>query len=757
MAVPTILTAPFKLYTIYSGEENQPSAVASPDGRIATYWNEVISPTDGNIYSYTYQGANLGPNAQGAINSGSGIYTAGLQANPHGTFLANGNAIIVYEQVVGGNRDIYFDLRTKNTDGTYTDTLTSQLVNPGPLATGDQFSPKAARLADGGFAIAWEDASTTTIQVQRYSAAGVANGAAYSFATRTLQTTDVDFEIDLIGLNGGGFAVSYMGSTSGTSNVSVVDGAGVAVVTNQVIPSGSSSFETALAQNSSGAIAIAYYRTTTDVHVQMYNASMVAQGTAVQISDASNSGETPRIAAMLDGRFMVVYSSETAGSLRGQMINANGTLDGAAFTIAANGFQSDIETLADGRVMVTWREGAAAAGDIYGAIYDPRETGVTVTGTAGADNYVGSNFADTFNLGDGSDFILAGGGADSIIGGPNSTSGPDNDTIFGGEGDNTIDGGDLNDLIVGGSGNELLQGGFEGDTIFGEGGNDRIYAKDLANPLGSGVGDVLIGGAGLDSIYGSSGNDYLYGGLDNDSLEGNGGIDVLLGESGNDTMRGGNGNDVFYSGVGVNFMYGDADNDVFLSEGTSDLMEGGTGDNFYYRVAAGSSQANGGIGVDQFIGGNVASDDAFYGNDGNDFAFGGNGNDVLVGQAGNDVLIGQVGNDTLEGGAGVNLLWANDAGNDQIRVVVADGGTQVVEFFEAGGANDVVRLLGSNLTSFAGIQSLVTNIGVAQNGNIMYNTGSGAQLYLNLGANQTAIWFQGVSAYALTSGDFLFG
>jgi hypothetical protein len=79
-----------------------------------------------------------------------------------------------------------------------------------------------------------------------------------------------------------------------------------------------------------------------------------------------------------------------------------------------------------------------------------------------------------------------------------------------------------------------------------------------------------------------------------------------------------------------------------------------------------------------------------------------------------------------------------------------------VEFFEASGTNDVVRLLGSSLTSFAGIQNLINNIGVAQSGNLMINASSGAQLYLNVGASQTAIWFQGVSAYSLTSADFLF-
>jgi Ca2+-binding RTX toxin-like protein len=746
MPIPTLLIAPVKLYNIHTPEESQPTVIASPDGRFATYWS-ALNGAQNDVYSYTYQGNFIGTNAVGAINNGTGIYTTAIEANPDGAFLANGNAIIVYEKVVAGNRDIYFDLRTKNVDGTYTDTLTSQLVNSGPLATGDQFSPKMARLSDGGFAIAWEDNNTTTIQVQRYTSSGAVNGTAYSFASRLGQTNDPNYEIDIIGLNGGGFAVSHMGSVSSTSCVSAVNGAGSAIVTNQVVSSGSG-LETAIAQNAAGNIAFAFWGSS-DIIVQMLNSSFVAQGSAVTIANGTPGDESPRIAAMLDGRFMVVY--EASAKIVGQMVNANGTLDGGLFTIAASGTQGDVETLADGRVMVTWRDGAAGAGDIFGAIYDPREAGVTINGTVGRDNYVGSNFADTINLGFGDDFVLGGGGADRIFGDLG------NDTIYGEGGENTINGGQNSDLIVGGASNELLQGEFDSDTIFGEAGNDRIYAMTEADPTGSGFGDVLIGGAGLDTIVGSGGNDYLYGGLDSDSLDGGSGIDVLLGESGNDTMRGGDNNDVFYSGIGVNFMYGDQGNDVFLSEGSSDLMEGGTGDNFYYRVAAGSSQANGGVGVDQFIGGNSASNDAFYGNDGNDFAFGGAGDDVLVGQVGNDVLIGQVGNDTLEGGAGVNLLWANDSGNDQIRVVVSEGGTQVVEFFEGGGANDVVRLLGSTLTSFAGIQNLVTNIGVAQGVNLMVNAGSGAQLYLNLGANQTAIWFQGVSAYSLTSADFLFG
>jgi Ca2+-binding RTX toxin-like protein len=231
----------------------------------------------------------------------------------------------------------------------------------------------------------------------------------------------------------------------------------------------------------------------------------------------------------------------------------------------------------------------------------------------------------------------------------------------------------------------------------------------------------------------------------------------LLGQEGDDTINDGRGAfSYLLGGSGNNILSGFAQINVFLSEGTSDTMNGGNSA-FYYRLADGTSTINGSNGVDQFIGGTALSNDSVNGGDGNDYLFGGNGNDVLIGGGGNDVIIGQNGNDTLQGGSGVNLLWANDAGSDQILVFAGEGGTQVVEFFEAGGTNDVVRLLGSNLTSFAGYEALRANIGSVVGGNLLVNAGSGAQLYLNVGASQTAIWFQGVSAYSLTSGDFLFG
>jgi Ca2+-binding RTX toxin-like protein len=325
-----------------------------------------------------------------------------------------------------------------------------------------------------------------------------------------------------------------------------------------------------------------------------------------------------------------------------------------------------------------------------------------------------------------------------------------NDVIMGRTGTDTH----ANDVISGLAGNDSLYGMLGNDTLDGGAGNDVVSGNE--------GNDVLVLGTGDDYGYVGTNTtqDYAYGGDGNDVLVGDvGALDILLGDAGNDTIYGGAGNvNYMFSGTGNNVMVGGATTvDVFISEGTTDFVQAATSQSFTYRVAAGSVQLVGGTGTDQFIGGSAMSNDTVLGNAGNDYIYGGNGNDYLIGGTGNDVILCEGGNDTLDGGSGVNLLWANDAGSDQILVNVADGGTQVLDYFEAGGTNDVVRLLGSTLTSFAGIQNLVNNLGTAQGANLMVNGAAGAQLYLNLGANQSAIWFQGINAYSLTSADFLFG
>jgi Ca2+-binding RTX toxin-like protein len=412
-----------------------------------------------------------------------------------------------------------------------------------------------------------------------------------------------------------------------------------------------------------------------------------------------------------------------------------------------------------------------------------------VIGSTGADSITGSDAVNTLTGGDGNDTIVSNSGADIITGGIGTdtfktglalaainvsgaagaytfTSVLTGETMTVNEMEsydfagivtaapatmvfNVVGGATAGaDVLVSGATDDLVDGLAGNDTIFTQGGNDRVF--------GGSENDVAALGTGDDAVFGGDGDDFFYGGEGNDAMGGGNGADVLLGEAGDDVILGGANNDYIFGGSGSNYLEGNDGADVFISEGTNDTIFGGNGDDFYY-IGGNGTFINGGAGVDQFIGGAVNSNDVFIGGDDGDYAYGGDGNDELIGGDGGDVLIGQNGNDTIDGGSGVNLIWCNDVGNDQVRVNVADQGTQIIDFFEAGGTNDSVRLIGSGLNSFADFQNLVTNYGTAVNGNMVVNTASSGILYLNLGANQSAVWFQGVSVFSLTAADFTFG
>lgn len=99
--------------------------------------------------------------------------------------------------------------------------------------------------------------------------------------------------------------------------------------------------------------------------------------------------------------------------------------------------------------------------------------------------------------------------------------------------------------ITGTPGNDVLAGTTGPDVICGLGGNDLLLGLDgLDILLGGGGRDLLLGGAGADILGGGAGIDVLDGGPGPDVLRGGSGPDVLIGGSGTDDLDGGSGIDV---------------------------------------------------------------------------------------------------------------------------------------------------------------------------------------------------------------------
>src|SRR3954469_14781710 len=131
------------------------------------------------------------------------------------------------------------------------------------------------------------------------------------------------------------------------------------------------------------------------------------------------------------------------------------------------------------------------------------------------------NAANTLTGSTGADRMSGFGGDDSLAG----KSG--NDLIFGGDGNDTLDGGVGTDTLIGNAGNDVYRVDQTGDVVIelaGEG-NDAVWATASAYTLadnverlyfigtgnfsgtGNALGNLLVGGAGIDTLAGGAGDD----------------------------------------------------------------------------------------------------------------------------------------------------------------------------------------------------------------------------------------------------------
>ena len=270
----------------------------------------------------------------------------------------------------------------------------------------------------------------------------------------------------------------------------------------------------------------------------------------------------------------------------------------------------------------------------------------------------------------------------------------------------SITGASQADSLNGSSAADTLNGGLGNDTLNGGAGVDTAsYASDAqvvaANLFGgfavqnSGQPGALIDTlTAIENVTGGSADDFLVGDDVANRLEGGFGGDNLWGYGGNDTLIGGEGNDIIVGG----------DND--------DSLESGLGQDWLY-----------GQGGADTLRATDATANAF---------------NVLVGGDGNDTLIGgPTGFDYFYGGDG-----ATGGGNDSF-VIAANSGFKVMNDFEAGGVNDVVRLVGTAITSYAQAQGAMSFSGTI-NGTVLVVDGA------------TQVWFLGLAPGQLTAADFLF-
>jgi Ca2+-binding RTX toxin-like protein len=630
--------------------------------------------------------------------------------------------------------------------------------------TGNQLSPAAARLADGGCVITWE--TTSGLAFQRYDASGTATGAEGSLTGTSVYGPVV------AGLTAGGFAMAWQGYDSLTGDYDIYvqryTNVGAANGTTVKVNATTAGWQDspAIAALTGGDFVVTWSSVGAsgyDIYARRISGTT---GLAIDASDVrintTTSGDqfAPAVTALADGGYLVAWTAGGNQDGNGlgiycQRYSSAGAASGSEtlVNVSTSGDQQDasVTTLANGNVVVTWESAASGGGSaVYARLYT--WNGSTLTGGSEVRvNTTSATYQDQPSV-----TALAGGGyvitwkswnvtgttcdvmsqrfdsAGSAVGGETNVSRspistPSDPTVVGlGDGSYLAawDGhdGSQTDIVAqrfDGSGNRV------GAYLTGDGNANTITWTDTESI-------VIDGGAGNDTITGSTGKDTLIGGIGNDVFVVQNTLDVIV-------ENVGGGTDAVQSSV----TYALSSNIESLTlTGSANINGTGNSDNNTITGNTGDNRLDGGSGADTLIGGD-GNDTYVVDNAGDTITESGTGTDTVEtsvsysiasiasienltvtgtasvavsGNGGNNVITANSGADTLNGGDGADTfvlgtyLTSADAivgGNGTDALTFTDNGTATSDL-DGVSAVEIVTL-GDAATSVVTVDGLVAS------------------------------------------------
>ena len=444
MATPVKWGKEFRVNTTVQSSQLEPVVKGLANGRFLVTWDDYsASGADTSAAAvrgqlFTAAGVKLGD--EFVVNTN----TTNNQNNTAIAELTNGRYVVAWtdrSQVGGDASSSAIKSQIYNANGT---TFGSEfLVNSTPL--GEQVSPALTGLSNGRFVAVWQTVELGQlgyqVRGQVYSATGQPVGGEF-FVKATNPESAITPEVTP--LANGRFVVTYtLGDGTQTDirakifNSSGIQ-VGVEILVTSDAPNQNMPVVTTLAD---GRFVIAWAdnaQTGTDtdsfaIKAQVYNANGTTSGSLIEVNTTTAASQLlPSVAALQDGRFVIAWQDlsglapDSGSAIRAQVFNVDGTPSGTEFlvntTITSNQSEPNISVLADGRFVVTYRDPSGGLGDgsadaVLAQIFDPREAAITLDGTSGHDDYVGTAFNDTINGLAGNDRLNGAVGADTLTGG----------------------------------------------------------------------------------------------------------------------------------------------------------------------------------------------------------------------------------------------------------------------------------------------------------------------------------------------------
>ena len=511
----------------------------------------------------------------GDLNLSAGFTTAIEEAPTQGTLVLNVDGTYSYTSPAGYSGNVSFKYSVTSPDGIVR--IADVNINVVPEAassiaftqgnentvadyvyqhvwtdTPERESSKVAKLSNGDHVIVWSthEGSGHVVYGQRYNSSNNKIGSVFRISpTGTVH----QYMQDVVGLNDGGFAVTWTDYVTGTDQhnvrMSIYNSAGIATVSNVLLDDGVVDNEvySKVTLLNDGNLAFAWAGQNPvpeyNIFTRIYNTSGTATTSVTQVATGSGGNQEmrfPEITALTNGKYVVTWENTDATNgkeVEAQIMNANGTLSGSKISVNTNlgddQYEVSVAALNNGGFVILWtsenQDGDGSG--VYGQKYDSAGQKVGVEFVINANTSGNQVNADVTSLADGgfyavwSSYGQDGSGA-GIHGQRYDASG---NTV----GDETA----INTITTNDQFYPFVDEMTNGDLVVSwqslHDTTRKVMSKRLTATAeggymlnGNTIDENIVGSDLADEIAGSSGNDIIVGGLGDDTLTGNSGNDI---------------------------------------------------------------------------------------------------------------------------------------------------------------------------------------------------------------------------------------
>ena len=366
------------------------------NGNFVITWTDTSNGSSVRAQIVDHNGSTIG--SEFVVNT----TTKTNQHAPQTSALANGNFVVTWE------------------DDAHSGDVRAQIFNPSghkvgaefvvnTTTTGAQDTPSITALANGGFVVTWHDKTSTSgdIKAQIFGAGGSKAGSEFvvNTTTKSTQTTP-----SITALADGGFVVTWVDSShvAGDKSGSAVSGqifaadgskTGGEFLVNAITNSDQNA--PTITALTGGGFVVAWEdfsgqvgdNDSSGIVAQIFNDQGQKVGDQFLVNTTTTGPQlAPRITALADGKFVVVWDSynnptpdsQGAPTLLGQALDAGGNKVGHEFQINSQPENDrtfpSIAALPDGRFVVSWTDLSGQGPDTDGFGVKAQIFTVTTTG-----------------------------------------------------------------------------------------------------------------------------------------------------------------------------------------------------------------------------------------------------------------------------------------------------------------------------------------------------------------------------------------